>query len=251
VLIDNSVLGHAVTHETGWVDTGKVLWGGEIEVNTGYAARVPVHSETDDSDSGRSVRYLAPIAMLAKRGSIELLMSRELQDEQWTQPIGRFRGYQHYDYSVFRGVPIQHLPDPDFTVQMGPRWMGLPSLEEQRQQRLATRTDPIFRELLRVLGPKSSQDAWHVATAEMHGCYCFLTMDFKLIRSIRAQSRNPVVAGLKTRVISPEEFGREFSLREIPPRLLSYHEASFPVVHDTNWPSSKRKPRKKKLRSTP
>lgn len=126
--------------------------------------------------------------------------------------------------------------------------MGLPSLKEQRKERILSRTDPIFRELLRVLGPKSDQDAWHIATAEMHNCYCFLTMDFKLIRSMQAQSRNPTIAALRTKVISPEDFGKEFGIKEFMPRLLSYHEASYPVVHDTNWQDSKRKSRKKPKR---
>lgn len=102
ILIDNSVLGYGVTHETGWVSTGKELWGDKIEIDTGYAARIPVYSDDDASKVGVSVRYLAPIAMLAKRKAINLLSSRELSDEQWTQPVGRFRGYEFYDYNVFK-----------------------------------------------------------------------------------------------------------------------------------------------------
>lgn len=30
ILIDNSALGHGVTHETAWINTGKSWWGGKV-----------------------------------------------------------------------------------------------------------------------------------------------------------------------------------------------------------------------------
>lgn len=245
ILLDSSVRGHAISHETGWIDTGKEVWGG-IPIDTGYISRIPVHSEEDNSEIVRCVRYLGPIASLARRGKIALLESPELVDEILTQPAGRFSGYGICDYSLFHGVNIDQVSDPDYTFLIAPKWTGIPDLKEQRRERLNTKNNDLYVELRRVLGEKSSQDAWHIATAEENGCFCFLTMDFKLIRSVRAQARNRHIASLRTRIMSPEEFGIEFGLRPIPPRFFSYHNASFPVEHDINWPDSKRQPRRKR-----
>ena len=238
ILIDNTVLGHSITHETTWVSTGKKHWGNN-EIDTGYAARIPVHSDHDDREAARSVRYLPGIANLAKRSLIALAVSKELQDEQWTQPVGRFAGYGIYDFSLFRDLKFETIEDPDYTMIIAPN-LGAPSLKEQRRQRLESKTDPLYKSLITVLGKKNSQDVWHLVTAERNDCYCFLTMDFRLIRNIRAQARNKIVKSLKTKVMSPEEFGKEFSIVPIPPRLYSYHDASYPVMHETNWHNSKR-----------
>ena len=238
VLIDNTVLAHGVTHETAWVDTGKALWG-DTEIDTGYAARIPVHDDRDNTEAARSIRYLPGIASLARRGHLKLATSNELQDEQLTQPAGRFRGYGLYDFSVFSDIKFETIKDRQYSVVIG-AYAGLPSVKEQRMKRLDAKGDPLFQDLVSVLGPKNSQDAWHIATAEHSHCYCFLTMDFRLIRNVRAQAKNKTIKSLRTRIMTPEEFGREFSINPIPPRLFSYHNASFPVIHQENWPDSKR-----------
>jgi hypothetical protein len=240
ILIDSTVLAHAVTHETAWVDTGKTHWG-EMEIDTGYAARIPVHSDRDHSDAARSTRYLPGIASLARRGHLTLATSCELLDEQWSQPTGRFRGYGLFDFSLFSNVKFETIKDPEYSVVYGAH-AGLPkpSVREQRLERLEAKSDPLFQELLSVLGPNNSQDAWHIATAEHNLCYCFLTMDFRLIRNVRAQANNKTIKSLKTLILTPEEFGRRFTIIPIQPRLFSYHNASFPVVHQENWPDSKR-----------
>ena len=238
VLIDNTVLAHGVTHETAWVDTGKALWG-DTEIDTGYAARIPVHDDRDNTEAARSIRYLSGIASLARRGHLKLATSNELQDEQLTQPAGRFRGYGLYDFSVFSDIKFETIKDRQYSVVIGAN-AGLPSVEEQRMKRLDAKGDPLFQDLVSVLGPKNSQDAWHIATAEHCHCYCFLTMDFRLIRNVRAQAKNETIKSLRTRIMTPEEFGREFSINPISPRLFSYQNASFPVTHEKNWPDSKR-----------
>ena len=244
LLIDNTVIGHAITHETAWIDTGRKMWGGKIPVDTGFSARIPVHCEADKSDAARSVRFLPAIASLARGGFVNLCSSPELDDERMTHPAGRFSGYGYYDYSLFSCVSIERLPDPTYSMRIGPAWLGIPSLTEQRQTRLANKSDPLFRDLLTVLGQSNSQDAWHITTAENSGCYCFLTMDFRLLRTMHAQQRNPVIASLKTRVMSPEQFGTIFGLLPVSPRLFSYHGASYPVRPEFNWPNSERQKRK-------
>lgn len=132
--------------------------------------------------------------------------------------------------------------DRDYTFVIG---SGSRSFEDQRIDRLASKSDPLYHELVRVLGRKNSQDIWHILTAERNSCYCFLTMDFKLIKNIEAQKNNPVVKSLKTRVLTPEKFGLELSLPPISPMFYSYHHADFPVNTKFNWHNSKRQKPKK------
>ena len=239
ILIDNTVLAHSVTHETAWVDTGPALWG-NVEIGTGYVARIPVHDDLDDRIAVRSVRYLPGIANLARREIITLCTSHELVDETWTQPVGRFRGYGMFDHSLFSNLKLETLEDSGYSMVIGGQ-SEFPTLQQQRKRRLESKSDPLYRELISILGPKNSQDAWHITTAERNSCYCFLTMDFKLISNVRAQAKNRVIRTLRTKVLTPEEFGQKFSIPPIPPRLFSYHDASYPVIHRENWPNSERK----------
>lgn len=243
LLVDNTVLAHSVTHETAWIDTGKAQWG-EIEVDTGYMARPPVHSDQDDRDAAQSVRYLPGIADLARKGLIVLAASDELKDEQFSHPPGRFSGYGYYDFSLLSGVPLETIHDADYTVVFSSA-PGFPDEKEQRRKRLDAKQDPLFTQLAKALGPSNSQDAWHITVAERNDCYCFLTMDFRLVRNVMAQSKNPAIQSLRTKVLTPEEFGRRFLIVPIPPRLYSYHEASFPVEHGANWPDSIRQKKRK------
>ena len=245
ILIDSTVLAHSVTHETAWVNTGKTLWG-DVEIDTGYAARIPVHDDRDNSDATRSIRYLPGIASLARRGYLTLATSSELRDEQWSHPAGRFRGYGLYDFSLFRNIKFKAINNPQFSVVFGASHLGLHNIREQRWKKLESNADPLFHELVSVLGPKNTQDAWHIATAENNNCFCFLTMDFQLIRNVQAQAKNKTIKSLKTLILSPEEFGRRFSIIPINFRLFSYHNASFPVIHRENWPDSKRQRRSRK-----
>lgn len=243
VLVDNSVLAHGVTHETAWIDTGKALWG-DTEIGTGYAARIPVYDDHDNTEIARSIRYLPGIVSLARRRYLKLATSSELRDEQLTHPMGRYRGYGYFDFSLFSDIKLELIEDADYTVVIG-AFPGLPSVKEQRTRRIEEKNDPLFKDLVNVLGTTNSQDAWHIVTAERNQCYCFLTLDLRLIRNVRSKSKNEVIKSLKTRVLTPEEFGGKFRIMPIPPRLFSYHRALFPVIHEENWPDSKRRGRRR------
>jgi hypothetical protein len=233
VLIDNTILGHGITHKTVQINSGLQLWG-ETEIESGYLARVPKYSDNDVSCAAVSVRYLPAIAHIAKALTISLLTSDELLDERWTQPIGRYRGKGFYDFNLFSKVDFTQMRDLDYSFALGPRSFKLPSMKEQRKTRLNQKDDDLYRKLIDALGENNSQDAWHILTAERNDCYCFLTMDFKLIRNMSAQKNNPAVAQLRTKVLTPEEFGKEFGLPQVSTRLFSYHDASFPVRSDLN-----------------
>lgn len=248
VLVDNTVLNHAVTHETAWISTGPKMWG-HLEVPTGYAARVPVHAYDANTREYRSIRYLAGIAHLSRIGCIELHTSAELQDEKFRQPFGRYHGYGYEDYSLFRGVEITSIDGFGISDEFGvsiaysPFAKSVPREDRQRERLKAkAQTDALYAALVERLGQANSQDAWHVRTAEHHGMFCFLTMDFKLTKTVKAQSGSETIRSLKTLVLTPEEFGKRFDLLPISPRILSYNNVSFFVRADLTMPEGKRRP---------
>lgn len=246
VLVDNTILFHSITHETAWVSTGKTKWGPH-EIDTGYSARIPVRAPEDESRGYQNIRYLPGIAHLARKGKLALMSSGELRIEQFYQPSGRFRGYGYFDLDLFKGVEmplVDRLPD----MQIGPSWVGLPSLEEARDKRLAQSTDPLFRSLVSQLGQSNSQDAWHIRTAEANDMFCFLTMDFKLLKTLKSRSSAEPIRSLKTRILTPEQLGRHLWLTPVNPVLLSFENANSPIRPDLHWPDSKRRRPKKKAK---
>ncbi|MGI9490994.1 MAG: hypothetical protein ACR2QF_01060 [Geminicoccaceae bacterium] len=247
ILVDSNVLGHGVTHETMWVSTGTKMWGPH-DIETGYAARVPVHNRDDQSDVYANIKRLPAIAYLARSGVISLLTSAELQDEQFRQPMGRFTGYGCFDQSIFNGVPIESIDGLVFPT-MGPSSLRLPSAKEQQQDRLAQSEDKLYHSIAQKLGPKQNLDAWHIRTAEVQGLFCFLTMDLKLHKSVRQKMHMEPFQSLTTKVMTPLEFGEQFGLWPAPPHLLSYDNASFFVRPDLNMPNGRRRPRKLYKRS--
>ncbi|MDP2694349.1 MAG: hypothetical protein Q8O58_05730 [Gallionella sp.] len=238
ILVDNTVLFHAVTHETAWVSTGKSKWGPH-DIDTGYAARIPVRHKDSDSRDYRNIKYLPGIAHLARMGQISLKTAGELALERFKQPVGRFHGYGMFDHNLFSDIdmaPLDGMPD----MVMSPKWMNLPSIEEQQHERLANSSDSLFRGLVKLLGPKNNQDAWHIRTAEVHGMFCFLTMDFKLCNNFNGRLEQEPIKSLRTKVMTPAQLGRYLRIFPVDPNLLSYTAASFPVRPDLHWPDEKR-----------
>ncbi|CDX57964.1 conserved hypothetical protein [Mesorhizobium plurifarium] len=241
MLVDNSVLGHSITHETGWISTGITKWG-EVDVPTGYRARVCVHGPDCETEIYKNVTFMPGIAHLARTGQLELCTSAELRSEQFRQPTGRFRGYGSFDYGLFRNIQfrsVDGIPSDSF----GPKWMGLPNIKTQQQDRLARSDDPLFAELVRHLGPKNNVDAWHLRTAERHGLFCFLTMDFRLRRLVKSKAHLEPFRSLRTRVMTPAELGRLLGLVPVAPSLFSYHDARSVVRADLHWPTNTRRPK--------
>ncbi len=238
ILVDNSVLFHAVTHETAWLSTGKSKWGPH-DIDTGYAARIPVRHKDSDSKEYRNIKYLPGIAHLARIGGLSLKTSGELYLERFRQPVGRFEGYGIFDHNLFSDIEMAHVDViPDMVTN--PKLMNLPSIEEQQRERLSNSSDPLYRSLAEILGPKNSQDAWHIRTAEVHGMFCFLTMDFSLCRSFDGRREQEPIKSLRTKVMTPSQLGKYLRLFPVDPNLLSYAGASYPVRPDLHWPDEKR-----------
>jgi hypothetical protein len=240
VLVDNSTIGKSITYETGWVSTGPKKWGNQ-DIETGYAARVSVYGPQSDSSDYQNVLFIPGLAHLARKGFLELYTSAELQDEQFRQPSGRFRGYGSFDYSLLRDIPLKSL-DGHTMPNMGPAWMELPSAKEQQQERLARSSDPLYAALVKLLGQKNNLDAWHIATAERHHADYFLTMDYRLRRLVESLATKPPFNTLSVGVVTPAELGRKLQLRPISPLFFSYHGASWFVRSDLHWPDNRRRP---------
>jgi hypothetical protein len=249
VLVDTSALASAVTHESRWVSSGPTKWG-DVVVDAGYLARVPVRKRPSRGAPEHEVRdfhdacFLTGIAHLARLGLIRLRSSGELRMEQWGHPVGMLKGYSLFSRTVFEGVaitPLDEMPD----MVMGPQWMNVPALKEQQAERLGRVEDELYKGLLARLGMKSSQDAWHIRTAEMHGMYCFLTTDYALVRNLIAQGKHKPICSLRTKVLSPAQLGAVLGLRPLNPRHVSHEGASFPVRSDLHMPGSKRRPRRR------
>ncbi len=239
ILVDNSVLGHAITHETAWISTGTKKWGSH-DIETGYAARIPVHSAESNLRLYNEIRYLPGIALLAKRDLIELYTSAELRAEVFRQPIGRFSGYGYYDHNLLADVRIESLDGVH---------LDLENPKETQIQRLRACQDEPFKSIVGRLGEKNSLDAWHIHTAERHGMFCFLCIDFPLRDAAeREKEKQPFVA-LKTQILTPSEFGKMIGLVPVNTNILSYEGSSFPVHAEYSWPDQRRnRPRKRTVK---
>lgn len=238
ILVDNTVVFHAVAHETAWVSTGTAQWGPH-QVDTGYSARISVRCRHDASREYRNVRYLPGIAHLARAGYLSLMTSAELIEERFRQPIGRYAGYGLFDDSLFAGIEMKSVDGLEEAV-IGPRWMNLPSSADQQRARLARSNDQLYLGLVRQLGTGNTQDAWHIRTAELHGHFCFLTMDFALCKNFDSRRGQEPIRSLRTRVMTPLELGEYLGLFPLHPSLFSYTDASYPVRADLSWPDGKR-----------
>lgn len=246
ILLDNSVLAAAVTHETDWISTGPQAWG-PFSINSGYLARVPVRRKptrlapSAERRDYEDVCYLVSLVHLARLGLVEFKTAGELQIEQWRQPAGRFSGYGYFDHNLFHGIDIAQL-DRMPAMSFAPDWMKSPNLTEQQRERLRTTDDALYKAIVKHLGGKHSQDAWHIRTAEKHGAFCFLTTDHSLRRHFSERSKQEPLRSLKTTVLTPAEVGRRLGLRPVDPKFLSYEgEADVPTRPDLSMPGNKRR----------
>lgn len=238
VLVDSNILHHAVTHETRWISTGQSLWGGVHPIDTGYLARIPVHNRETEKVEYGDIKYLPGLVRLFRTHHLKLWSSVELKVEQSQHPNARFDAIHLYDHTLLKPNELDSVDGSPWALLLD-RTL---SQADAQQARLAASTDERYHELVRVLGPNNTQDAWHLRTAEIHGLPYFLTMDYRLIRNIAAQKRNRIIASLTTEAITPSALGSKLGLVPYPPVLLSYTNASYPVRADLSLPGDKRGP---------
>jgi hypothetical protein len=232
ILVDNSVLAYAITHETLWISTGPKKWGGVHEFDSGYAARVPVYSPQNKQRVYQEIQFLPGITELAREGLLQCMRSAELEAERLRQPAGRFLGYGCWDLNLFRGIEMESVDGLYFDTE---------DPVAQQQRRLSFVTDPLFLDLSKLLGVKNNLDAFHVYTAEKHGLFCFLTMDFRLCNAIKNNAQRHPIKSLKTKILTPAELGKLIGVMPVHPILLSFEGPHFFVRPDLNSPDQKRR----------
>ena len=244
ILLDNTVLDIAVTHETKWITTDVQTIGDYVH-HAGHLARVPVYGFKNTSERHKQATYLPGLSHLASLGLAKLFTSAELKDEQFRQPMGRYRGYGLFDRSLFADVEIVSVDGHVFPT-LGPCWMNLPRVQDQQRSRIRKKADPLFDSLYQVLskqlGPKCNQDCWHIRTAEIHDCFAFLTTDGPLLKAWASLAHKPPLKNLKTKVLSPSQLGELLALRPVSPILLSYEGRDALVRVDTTMPGETRRP---------
>lgn len=231
IMVDNSILGNAITHETAWISTGERSWGPH-KIDTGNAARIPVHSPQTNSRLYDEIRYLPGLAELARRGHLKLFTSAELRAEQSREPTGRFRGYGLFDQNLFAGLEPESVDG--YQLDLGP------DAQQSQLARVNACQDPLFLTLVSIWGQKNSLDAHHVCTAEKTGMYCFLHLDFPLAERVRQNRNKPPLNTLQTQILLPSLLGAKLGVLPVDTHLLSYRRASFPVRPDLSWPDKRR-----------
>ncbi|WP_162814815.1 hypothetical protein [Erythrobacter aureus] len=245
VLIDSPIRAHAVTHETAWIDTGTKLWGGVHPIQTGYMARLPVHSFRNESEDYEDICYLSALTGLVKAGCMRFLTSSELIAEQERQPPSRFRTTGYYDFSILDMVTIDSVDGRNFdyaTVSFAID-DAQKHLAKMQRERIAGRGDTLHQAIVEIFGSeKHSQDAWHLRTAHAYGCQFFLTMDRSLCRLYQQHRDRLNHTGIAVVVTTPAGLGRRFGVRKVHPYSFSYNNASFPVRSDLHMPGQKRRP---------
>jgi hypothetical protein len=239
ILVDNTVLGYATTHETAWISTGRKPWG-ESEVDTGYTARVSVYPYDSTMEEYDHIRYLPGLLSLHRRGFLKLYTSAELRAERLRKPAGMFSGFRLCDYNLFASENLESV-DGAVATKVGERSVEIVRHTQEQHERLTTyaKDDPEYAALIGVLGQKNSLDAWHIRTAELFQLAYFLTMDFSILKSIRSQAGSRRIKNLRTIVITPMELGKKLGLQPVPPSVFSYTDASFFVRSDLAWPDGK------------
>ena len=237
LLLDSTIHAHAITHEEAWIDTGTKRWGGVHPIQTGYVARIPVHSVDNASRIYNDICRLTVITTLARKGIFELYTSAELMAERDRHPPARFEPTGYSGLSLLDGLAIESVDGWNFDALT-----MVSDLQEAQRARLRSSGDPLYEAVLGALGASHSQDAWHIRTAQMHGMHALLTMDYSLVRLVDAQQKKLSQVGLTTRVITPTQLGLQLKIGEVPPYLFSYTDASFPVRPDLCWPDERRQP---------
>ena len=245
VLIDNSVLGHGRTHET-VTYMQKITWppGSEPEeVPIIYRAPIDFTKEYGKLVY-ESIRYLPGIAHLARFGFLTFRTSFELLSERNHQPMGRFHGEKgSFDYWLFKDSDIESVDGydvPDFDLEYFSNNPTVdkvicstdidpleiyPENKQKQRDRVSGSDDPLYKGLAKILPEKWNLDAWHIRTAEVHGLFCFLTMDFKLRRIIEQKKKREPISSLRTMVLTPKEFGQHIGLWPIEPQICELAES--------------------------
>jgi len=240
ILIDTSVLGNSVTHETAWVSTGTKKWG-DLPVDTGYMARIPIHSPENDSRIYNEIRYLIGIAKLSREGHLKPFTSAELIAEQDRQPQGRFRGYSLFDLSLWDGIKV---PSVDGRVS---DWRD--SDGSRQRVRILQSNSEIFKSIKSYFPGKSSQDTFHLSTAIERNMYFYLTMDFKFIEQYEQARRRTGFPEHHCQAMLPSRLAQTLGIKPIHSFIITHQGSSWFAREDLHMPEQRRYKRSRQSRS--
>lgn len=232
ILIDTDVIRSGVTHTNCWVDTGELLWGGRVSVKTGYRARIPKKVSDDRQRTEKS--YLPGIADLASTEFLDLYTYRQLEIEQWRQPI-RAKTGDALGVSIFKDVPIKRL---EMLVPFRSSLVHadiFPSKERQIEL-LQKIPDDEWREMQKTVGSVHLLDAFHLLTAHKNKIDFFLTMEKKFPNHIRTLKGQGKLSWITCELVNPSELGQRLSIRPVDIRLLGLICRPFPnsVIFNRN-----------------
>jgi len=240
LLIDNSILHHAVAIKGTWKDNGTVFWGGEIPVRTGQIESVLYSHKIKPSKGGDQTMFIAALAEEFGSGRIKAFYSDALKFETLHLPGGRFKGANYGDMSLFANVTCEKLTTLDgFSLT-------IPSDDpiEKLREYLRACQAPGYRKILQALESvitkpekklMASQDAWHLYTVISNGLDAFLTVDTTLIGQIKSLPAGPIGSELRGLVHLPSEICEKLGIDAMREEELTKFVSklgSFPREND-------------------
>ena len=238
VLIDNSVLNHAVTIKGRWQSNGTSMWG-HIPINTGQLVSRIEPIKIRESKGGDQILYIAALAKAFEKNSIHAVTTDVMKFERMHQPAGRFTGTNYGDMSLFRNVhcsSIQTLEGFSFSMPVDR------PIEELRAHLLRSNMEPFVEihnslraNLDEINQMKMSQDAWHLHSALAHNLNAFLVTDTALIGQIKSLPKCNLRDTLLDIVYLPSELCEKLkvpacTIEDIETFIKEY--GSFPLAKD-------------------
>ena len=240
ILVDNSIFGQASTTHQTYSYKKTVEWPSGTKNERHVVSVEPIYVEHENKETADNIRFLPGLIYLFSQGNLGLFTSDVLRCEQSSQPIGRYNdGISIFDYDLFENVQFGQIDGyealcnisdalewingkihfkKDF-FEKAPTFNGMifstdidpfgdcPDAKNRLQQYLMKKRtrDSQFDSIVNCLGEKNMQDAWHIYTAEIHKLDYYLTLDFKLLRTLSARRGHKVIQELNVQSVTPKQ----------------------------------------------
>jgi hypothetical protein len=213
VLVDTSLLHHAVAIKQQQFDTGTVLWGGSLPVQTYFTASVKSGHQIRESNGGDQTLFIASLARAFMASQHHAHQTDALCFERLHVPVSRYAGEGYGDASLFAHVKFSEtfmtLENFSFTL---PGDDPISKLREHIDN-AKNRDFMELRNALEAVGGKerASQDSWHLYSALSLGLK-FVSCDTKLKNQIRSISDKKIRQSLSDVHLLPSELCAELGL---------------------------------------
>jgi len=213
ILVDNSVLHHALEHKGSWESKGTVMWGGKngIPVETGRLISKENRNFIKETKGGPQGGYLASLALSYKRGEWEPHTSDAMKFENIHRKINRNYG----DFSWFEELTyINHVTLDDFSIALSTGEKPINQFRAYLNSNVNQKYINIRSALESCGAKKSSQDAWHIHCVNSLGLDKFLTCDVKLIGQIKSIKDKHIRQKIENIVCLPSDLCKILMLGE-------------------------------------